>query len=48
LRVDKDLPSDRIYHYEPNQGAGSLEEIKNMLPTAGFALEHAANLHSCV
>jgi hypothetical protein len=44
LSVNKDLPSDGDHHYEPNQGAGSLREIKNMLPTAGFALEHAANL----
>jgi hypothetical protein len=44
LSVKKDLPSDHVYRYEPNQGAGSLREIKNMLSTAGFALEHAANL----
>jgi hypothetical protein len=32
--------------YAPNQGAGTIQRLHKLLPTAGYAVENAANLHA--
>jgi hypothetical protein len=46
LAINDLKPIDSYFRkYAANQGAGTIKSLRNLVPTAAYALENAANLH---